>query len=115
MDSNAFSLLWLTACVVVILLLAYVCTRFLANRTGGTTQPGRRIQVVEQQLLGKDQKLVLARVGERWFLLGIAPSGVSLVAEFTAEEAASWQGEALEERPTFWEAVVKTVQQKERR
>ena len=114
MDSSAFSLLWLVACVALILVRAYVSTRFLANRSGAA-QPGRRIQILEQQPIGRDQKLTLARVGERWFLLGVAPSGVSLVAEFSPEEAASWQTQPPENTPTFWEAVMKTVQQKERR
>ncbi len=114
MDSSAFSLLWLTGILVLILALAYMSTRFLAMRSG-SVQPGRHIQILEQQMLGRDQKLALARVGERWFLLGIAPSGVSLVAEFTAEEAASWQAEALENRPSFWEAVVKVMDQKKGR
>ncbi|MCI8689718.1 MAG: flagellar biosynthetic protein FliO [Oscillibacter sp.] len=114
MHSSAFSLLWLTGILLLILALAYVSTRFLATRSG-IAQPGKHIQILEQQMLGRDQKLALARVGERWFLLGIAPSGVSLVAEFTAEEAASWQAEAQEGRPSFWEAVVKVMDQKGRR
>ena len=114
MDNSAFSLLWLTACLVLVLVLAYVSTRFLANRSG-FAQPGGRIRILEQQPLGREQKLALAQVGERWFLLGVTPSGVSLVAEFTPEEAASWQAETTGETPTFREALARMMQQKGRR
>ena len=114
MNSSALSLLWMFAIIILVLVLAYASTRLLANR-GVVMQPGRHIQILEQQLLGRDQKLALAQVGGRWFLLGATPSGISLVAEFTAEEAASWQTEIQEEKPSFWEAFSQIMQEKGRR
>ena len=49
MNSSALSLLWMFAIIILVLVLAYVSTRLLANR-GGVMQPGRHIQILEQQL-----------------------------------------------------------------
>jgi flagellar biogenesis protein FliO len=41
--------------------------------------------------VGKEQKLLVARIGERCFLLGVSAGGISNLAELTAEEAEIWK------------------------
>ena len=85
------SLLWVLVCVLVIAALAFLFTRYVGGRGGGQLfgQPRgtERFQVLARLPLGREQSLALVRAGERWLLLGVAPSGVSLVAELTREEA----------------------------
>ena len=58
----------------------------------------------------------LARVGERYLLLGAGTAGVSLLAELSGEEAAAWKPrEAAEGRPGFKEAFLSAMKQRERR
>ena len=116
-DTTLASLLWLIICVVLIVGLAYWFTRYVAGRgmLGGLSG-GRRLEILDQLSLGRDQRILLARAGERYLLLGATPSGISLLAELTAEEAAAWQKPPEEgERPSFPEAFFTIMKQKERR
>lgn len=80
--------------VVLILCLAYLFTKYVvgSGKLGGLAAGKRmgNLQVLAQLALGKDQRLLLVKAGERYFLLGATPSGISNLAEFTQEEAASW-------------------------
>jgi len=109
--------LWMTFCVVLIIGLAYWFTRFMAGRGPfGSFQGGRQMEVLDRLPLGRDQSVVLARVGERYLLLGTGTAGVTLLAELTAEEAASWKtSKPPEGNPSFKEAFTAIVKQKRRR
>jgi len=88
------TLLWVFVCVVAVLGLAYWSVRFVAGRGWpGMTRASLRsgaIRVLARVTVGRDQSLLLVRVGERCFLLGAAASGISRLAEFTPGEAAGW-------------------------
>lgn len=74
------------------------------------------MEVLDRLPLGRDQSVVLARVGERYLLLGAGTAGITLLAELTAEEAASWKPpETAGERPGFKEAFLTVMKQKGRR
>ncbi|WP_295765099.1 flagellar biosynthetic protein FliO [uncultured Oscillibacter sp.] len=111
------SFLWLIVCVVLVLGLAYWCTRYIAGRGGfGALQGGRRMEVLDRLPLGRDQSVILARVGGRYLLLGAGTAGVTLLAELTAEEAASWEPPpAGQEGTGFKEAFLTIMKQKGRR
>jgi len=117
-DETVVSFLWMLICVVLIIGLAYWCTKYVAGRgTFGAFQGERRMQVLDRLPLGRDQSVILARVGERYLLLGAGTAGVTLLAELTAEEAASWKPPAAEaeERLGFKEALVTVMKQRGRR
>jgi len=87
------SLLWVTVCVAVILVLAYWFTRYVAVRGMPGAQSFReseQFKVLSRLALGREESLALVRAGERYFLLGITPTGISNLAEFCAEEAEGW-------------------------
>lgn len=116
-DSILASFVWMVVCIVLIIGLAYWFTRNVAGRGAfGAFQTGRRMEVLDQLPLGRDQRVVLARAGGRCLLLGVTPAGITLLAELTEEEAAAWkQPQAAEERPGFKEAFLTVLKQKERR
>ncbi len=116
-DAALASLLWMTVCVVLIMGLAYWFTRFAAGRGAfGPFQGGRHMEVLDRLPLGRDQSVILARVGERYLLLGTGTAGVTLLAELTAEEAASWKtSKPPVGEPGFKVAFAAMVKQKRRR
>jgi len=107
----------MAVCVVLIIGLAYWFTKFTAGRGAfGAFQGGRQMEVLDRLPLGRDQSVVLARVGERYLLLGVGTAGVTLLTELTAEEAASWKtSKPPEGNPSFKEAFMTIMKQKRRR
>lgn len=117
-DAALGSLLWMLVCVVLIIGLAYWFTRYVAGRGAlSAFSGGRRMEVLDRLPLGRDQSVILTRVGERYLLLGAGTAGVTLLAELTGEEAAAWKPpETAEgEKPGFKEAFLTMMKQKERR
>ena len=114
-----FSLLWMVVCVVVVSVLAYLVTKYVAGRGGAFGwKMGGGLEILAQLPLGREQKLLVARAGERYFLLGVTASRVSMLTEFTAEEAALWRERAEEEpqeNPGFRQALNTVLRQKGRR
>ena len=90
-------LLWALLLIVVVLALAYAFTRFVAGRAAGGTglrYRGRRLTVLEQVNIGKDQKLLLVWMGETYYFLGAAQGGISCLERVSPEEADHWRQEA---------------------
>lgn len=123
-DNPVGSLLWMVLSVAAIIGLAYWFTRYVAGRGGfgafGPLKAGEGLELLAQLPLGREQKLVLARVGERYLLLGVTASAISLLAELTEQEAALWREGAEQptekrETPSFREALNTVLRQKGRR
>ena len=116
---SLLSLVWMLVCVVVIIVLAYLFTKYVAGRGIGTVNLSGsqdRFKVLSRLSLGRDQSAVLVKAGEKYLLLGVAPSGITLLAELTAEEAASWEPPpAGQEGTGFKEAFLTIMKQKGRR
>ena len=114
------SLLWMVACIAAITGAAYWFTRHVAGR-GYLPGLGRggQMELLDQLALGREQRVVLARVGERYFLLGVTNNEISPLAEFTAEEAEAWRREQTEDPsptpPSFREALRTTLRNRGRR
>ncbi len=118
---NILSLLWLLICVVAIIVLAYLFTKYVAGRGGGYLSPGGgtdQFKVLARLPLGREQSLALVQAGERYLLLGVAASGVSLVAELTQEEAQALYRRPNSDQPappSFGEALRTVLKQKKPR
>lgn len=84
-------LLWALFVTCLILALAYWFTRHVVGTmaggklTRGKLARGRRITVLEQVPVGKDQRLLLVRVGEQLYLFGAAPGGFTNLGEVPQE------------------------------
>lgn len=119
LGKNLFSLLWVLVCVAVIIVLAYLFTRYVAGRGGLTGASGGtgRFKVLARLSLGREQSLALVRAGERYFLLGVTASGVQLLAELTAEEAQSICAPPPDQPqpPSFRESLRTVLQQRKPR
>ncbi|MPM55811.1 hypothetical protein SDC9_102608 [bioreactor metagenome] len=97
------ALLGMLAAVLGVLVLAWLFTRYLARRAPGLggLLPGRsgKLRLLERMPLGREQFLAVVQAGEIYFLLGVTGSGVSLLRELSAEEAAAWDSEAQAASP----------------
>ena len=73
-----------------------------------------QFKVLSRLALGREESLALVRAGERYFLLGITPTGISNLAEFSGEEAEGWlkTQESQPAPPSFREAVRLVLEQK---
>lgn len=89
---DLLSLLGILAVMAGILVGAYYFTRWAGRGLG--TLPGmgsQNLRVLDRISLGRDQSMLVVRANERYFLVGAAPSGVSLLAELSPEEGAAWE------------------------
>ena len=120
-SNDLFLVIWALGCIVVVLVLAFWITRFMAGsgRLRGTfrRRNSGQIEVLTQELLGKDQRLVVARVGERYFLMGVTAQSISLLSELSADEVVSPAEpvEPTQQNPSFFEAFSSTLKEKMRR
>lgn len=66
--------------LVLVLALAWLFSR-LIGRGYGRAAHGKKLKLLEQVPVGREQKLLLVSVGKREFLLGASPSGIRLLSE----------------------------------
>ena len=114
------SLVWLLICVVAIIVLAYLFTKYVAGRSGGMmgiSGGTERFKVLERLPMGREQSVALVQAGGRYFLLGVTSSGVSLIAELTEEEAQVLHPPRPDQPapPSFGEALRTVLKQKKPR
>ena len=114
-------LLWAILVVVAVLVLAYAFTRFVAGRAGGRFHyRGRRITVLEQVPVGRDQKILLVKLGEGFYFLGSAQGTISCLTQVSPEEVERWRLEDEAQSQTaaslgFREALRKVMDQRKDR
>ena len=122
-DNDWFLIVWAIVCIVVVLGMSYWVTRFVAGRgllKGGIGRSGSgQIKVVEQYMLGRDQRLVVVQVGEKHYLLGITANNISMLSEIEWDPTKGLDDELLaqaaKERPAFREAFFDALRQRTRR
>ena len=119
-DYDWFLIVWAVICIVVVLGMSDWVTRFVAGRSGfGTRRGGKQIEILAQEPIGRDQRLAVARVGEKYFILGIAANHISLLSELSKEDTALWEAHPEQtsnpENPSFMEAFKDVLKQKTRR
>ena len=114
-----FSLVWMLVCVLLIVVLAWMFTRYVAGRGGTIGMPGgsERFRVLARLSLGREQSAVLVKAGEKHLLLGVTPSEISLLKELTAEEAEAVYALPPDQPPppSFGEALRDLLKQKKPR
>lgn len=90
---EVLSLLGILLVLLLVLAGCYLFTRWAGVGLGGRlglTPSGGRLRVLERLPVGRDQALLVVEAANRHFLLGSSPSGLSMLAELTEEEAALW-------------------------
>jgi len=116
------SLVSMLAAVAVIIGLAYWFTRYLVGsgrfQSIGMSQNRDQLRVVAQTPVGKDQRLAVVQVGERYFFVGMTLQNISLLAELSEDEARLWhQKEGAREvpqkqMPTFQQAFMDSLRKR---
>ncbi len=78
--------------VVLLAACAWVAFSVWRKRGGGAGGVvGESLKVVSGVMVGQRERVVILRARNRFFLLGVTPQNVSLLAEFdTAPEAEAW-------------------------
>ncbi len=87
-----------------ILFLAYVTSRFIANKSGMALK-GRNISILETISLGLDSKLHLVKVGEEFMLISVSGKNIQLLTKVNmdgyAEEDISRVGSSFDFKEIF--------------
>ena len=118
--SNFWSLLGVLAVIVLILYFAYFATRWIGMRSvpggaGTLRAPGAGdLRILGQLGVGRNERLVLVRLGERCYLLGVTEHQITLLRELDGEEAAPWlaQNDGTGAAPGFMEVLSETLRRK---
>ena len=100
MPESVFSLLGMLAIVVLILILAYWTTRWIGTRGMGGFGPGKTkaggtgtFRVLGQLSIGRNERLVLVRLQDKCYLLGVTSGSVTLLRELEGDDAREWLSE----------------------
>lgn len=115
------SLLGMLALVTIVLVLAYAFTRFIAGKGGAgryRAGNGGSVSMLEQFPLGKDQRLAVVKIGERYLVVGITPASITLVAELTQGEWDACRAEveeAVTQQPSFQDTLKNVLNQRFRK
>ena len=117
---SLLSLAWMLICVLVIIVLAYLFTKYVAGRgigKLGLSGGSDGFKVLARLSLGREQSAALVKAGEKYLLLGVAPSGISLLKELTREEAEALYAPPPNQPapPSFGEALRTVLKQKKPR
>ena len=117
--SSLFSLIWLLVCVLAVIVLAWLFTKYVAGRGGmiGMSGGSERFRVLARLSLGREQSAALVRAGEKYLLLGVTPSEVTVLKELTPEEAEAVYALPPDQPPppSFGEALRAVLKQKKPR
>ena len=116
MLENVTGLVGALLAIVLVLALAYVFTRYVVGRAPTGVRPGRRMTVLEQMNLGRDQKLLLVQVGDSVYLLGVAQGSVTYLRTIPKAQVDQWkqdaEGGAGAENPSFGAALQTVLRQR---
>ena len=116
---SLLSLIWMLVCVLAVIVLAWLFTRYVAGRGGtiGLPAGSERFRVLARLSLGREQSAVLVKAGEKYLLLGVTPSEVTVLKELTSEEAEAVYVPPPDQPapPSFGEALRTVLKQKKPR
>jgi len=77
-------------CIIIILAAAYFFTKHVVGRNKLSIagfKNDKNARVLLRLQLSRDSRILLVKIGPRFFLLGQTASEISMLAEFTKEEA----------------------------
>ena len=107
------------AAAALILALAYWTTKWVASRglggfsAGSMSVGSARFHVLGQIGLGRGERLVLVRLEDRCYLLGVTSGSITLLKELEGDEAKSWLAEAEgNPSPGFLEILGESLRKK---
>lgn len=81
--------------VALIVYLSHIFSKYMAKSVFKAAK-SKHITVIEQVIVGQDRCLLLAKMQERCFLIGVTSHAMSLITELTPEEALQLTNETAE-------------------
>lgn len=84
MSGDYISLTGAVMTVICVLMLAYWCSRVL-GRNWIRSSSGRNLKVIEQLQVGADRQLLLVKLKDQVFLIGVSAAGIQMLAEVEGE------------------------------
>jgi len=66
--------------VFAVLALAYWCSRLLGRQWAKASGSGS-LQIIDQLQLGQDRRILLLKIGESNYLVGVSQAGIQMLAE----------------------------------
>ncbi len=120
MDHPVWSLLGVLAVVILILYMAYLTTKWIGTHStqggaGGLLASGSgSFRLIGQLAVGRSERLVLVRLSQRCYLLGVTEHQITLLRELDGDEAAEWieKSENTAPVPGFREVLSQTLRKK---
>ncbi len=75
---DIFSIMFTAVVVLGVFVLTYYATRFIAKSYGGGSflSKNSNIKIIERVALGKQQSLIIAKVANRYILLGVTADNI---------------------------------------
>lgn len=70
--------------VVIVLVMAWWCSRLLGRQWVRSPGTGN-IELIDQVQVGQNQRILLMKVGEKHYLIGVSPAGIQLLSEAEGE------------------------------
>ena len=84
--SPVWSIIKLIVMVVLVLVLAYYATRFIAKYQNNTLSDKTNIRFLESYRIGGNKLVAIAKIGERYFALGIGKDEIHFISELQPDE-----------------------------
>ena len=116
MPPELLSLLGILTVILLVMGGAYAFTRWAGKMGGlGSFAGGGRLKVLDRAGLGRDQQLLVVQAGERFFLLGSSPAGLSLLAELSTEEGELWRSpppDPTRQKPADFRSLLLKIREK---
>lgn len=68
-----------------ILWLSYFATKNLAKKFSLNGKGGQNLKIIETVSTGRESRLLLVKAGEKFLLIGVTPSNLTLISELSGE------------------------------
>lgn len=104
---DIFSFVFMLVAVGGILYLSYVVTKKLS----GTSMAGgmsKNMRVVDRMFMGRDKSIVVVRVGQKDYLLGISQNAITFLTELPEGEILVLEDEETGAKPLEFMETLKT-------
>lgn len=112
MLGDILSLISMVISVVLICFLAYFITRKLGtNNLFNINQKQGKMRVYDRLILAPNKSIVIVKVGQRLFLLGVSNENISLITELDANQAENWF-EKEQISPNFTDVISNIINKK---
>lgn len=84
MGQGYLSLTGAVLTVIIVLILAYWCSRMI-GKNWVRQSSGKHLKVIEQLQIGTDRQLLLIKLQDRVYLIGASSAGLQLLSEIEGE------------------------------